>query len=152
MSPSPTGKFSMGSRKGSLYNWTPPSTPSFRERYYLVSEPPQGRDAAVTLGFRMGAAPRGPACGAGRSSLAPPEVADSGLSLPCFGDILGGFRCFFFLAVSPPFWGPLDLVPGLAGSPGSLEWGSLDGSTTPAITLASDLLVLKLNLMYVSSR
>ncbi|XP_038428518.1 RIPOR family member 3 isoform X3 [Canis lupus baileyi] len=35
MSPSPTGKFSMGSRKGSLYNWTPPSTPSFRERYYL---------------------------------------------------------------------------------------------------------------------
>ncbi|XP_048078070.1 RIPOR family member 3 isoform X2 [Ursus arctos] len=35
MSPSPIGKFSMGSRKGSLYNWTPPSTPSFRERYYL---------------------------------------------------------------------------------------------------------------------
>nr|XP_054111427.1 RIPOR family member 3 isoform X1 [Callithrix jacchus] len=35
VSPSPTGKFSMGSRKGSLYNWTPPSTPSFRERYYL---------------------------------------------------------------------------------------------------------------------
>ncbi|XP_057558888.1 RIPOR family member 3 isoform X3 [Hippopotamus amphibius kiboko] len=35
VSPSPTGKFSVGSRKGSLYNWTPPSTPSFRERYYL---------------------------------------------------------------------------------------------------------------------
>ncbi|KAF5917424.1 hypothetical protein HPG69_017315 [Diceros bicornis minor] len=35
VSPSPTGKFSLGSRKGSLYNWTPPSTPSFRERYYL---------------------------------------------------------------------------------------------------------------------
>uniref|UniRef100_A0A480PGV4 RIPOR family member 3 isoform 2 n=1 Tax=Sus scrofa TaxID=9823 RepID=A0A480PGV4_PIG len=35
VSPSPTGKFSMGSRKGSLYSWTPPSTPSFRERYYL---------------------------------------------------------------------------------------------------------------------
>lgn len=35
LSPSPTGKFSLGSRKGSLYNWTPPSTPSFRERYYL---------------------------------------------------------------------------------------------------------------------
>ncbi|XP_037667448.1 RIPOR family member 3 isoform X5 [Choloepus didactylus] len=34
-SPSPTGRFSVGSRKGSLYNWTPPSTPSFRERYYL---------------------------------------------------------------------------------------------------------------------
>ncbi|XP_019496514.1 PREDICTED: protein FAM65C isoform X4 [Hipposideros armiger] len=35
VSPSPTVKFSVGSRKGSLYNWTPPSTPSFRERYYL---------------------------------------------------------------------------------------------------------------------
>ncbi|KAM4830371.1 RIPOR family member 3 [Urocitellus parryii] len=35
VSPSPTGKFSLGSRKGSLHNWTPPSTPSFRERYYL---------------------------------------------------------------------------------------------------------------------
>nr|XP_040131971.1 RIPOR family member 3 isoform X3 [Ictidomys tridecemlineatus] len=35
VSPSPTGKFSLGSRKGSLYSWTPPSTPSFRERYYL---------------------------------------------------------------------------------------------------------------------
>ncbi|XP_036607494.1 RIPOR family member 3 [Trichosurus vulpecula] len=28
-------KFSVGSRKGSLYNWTPPNTPSFREKYYL---------------------------------------------------------------------------------------------------------------------
>ncbi|XP_054579881.1 RIPOR family member 3 [Eptesicus fuscus] len=35
VSPSPTIKFSVGSRKSSLYNWTPPSTPSFRERYYL---------------------------------------------------------------------------------------------------------------------
>ncbi|XP_036100137.1 RIPOR family member 3 isoform X1 [Molossus molossus] len=35
VSPSPSVKFSVGSRKGSLYNWTPPSTPSFRERYYL---------------------------------------------------------------------------------------------------------------------
>ncbi|XP_059753131.1 RIPOR family member 3 isoform X1 [Balaenoptera ricei] len=35
VSPSSTGKFSVGSRKGFLYNWTPPSTPSFRERYYL---------------------------------------------------------------------------------------------------------------------
>ncbi|XP_037667443.1 RIPOR family member 3 isoform X2 [Choloepus didactylus] len=42
-SPSPTGRFSVGSRKGSLYNWTPPSTPSFRERYYLsvLQQPPQ---------------------------------------------------------------------------------------------------------------
>ncbi|XP_074173984.1 RIPOR family member 3 isoform X3 [Rhinolophus sinicus] len=35
VSPSPTAKFAAGNRKGSLYNWTPPSTPSFRERYYL---------------------------------------------------------------------------------------------------------------------
>ncbi|XP_044519764.1 RIPOR family member 3 [Gracilinanus agilis] len=37
-------KFSVGSRKGSLYNWTPPSTPSFREKYYLslFQQPPQG--------------------------------------------------------------------------------------------------------------
>lgn len=35
VSPSPTGRFSIGSRKGSLYTWTPPSTPSFRDKYYL---------------------------------------------------------------------------------------------------------------------
>ncbi|XP_044118775.1 RIPOR family member 3 isoform X3 [Neovison vison] len=49
MSPSPTGKFSMGSRKGSLYNWTPPSTPSFRERYYL-SALQQPAQQALLLG------------------------------------------------------------------------------------------------------
>lgn len=98
MSPSPTGKFSMGSRKGSLYNWTPPSTPSFRERYYLVSEPPQGRDAVATRGLRTGAAPWGLVCGAGPSSLAPPEVVSPGLSLPCFGAILGGFWGSSFLS------------------------------------------------------
>lgn len=54
MSPSPTIKFSVGSRKGSLYNWTPPSTPSFRERYYLVSGPPRGRAAEVLLGLVVG--------------------------------------------------------------------------------------------------
>ncbi|XP_004370302.2 RIPOR family member 3 isoform X3 [Trichechus manatus latirostris] len=43
VSPSPMGKLFVGSRKGSLYNWTPPSTPSFRERYYLsvLQQPPQ---------------------------------------------------------------------------------------------------------------
>ncbi|XP_050837961.1 RIPOR family member 3 isoform X2 [Serinus canaria] len=35
LSPGGTAKFSVGSRKSSLYNWTPPNTPSFRERYYL---------------------------------------------------------------------------------------------------------------------
>ncbi|XP_055962917.1 RIPOR family member 3 [Sorex fumeus] len=38
--PSPASKSSLGGRKGSLYNWTPPSTPSFRERYYLSVLPP----------------------------------------------------------------------------------------------------------------
>ncbi|KAJ7332033.1 hypothetical protein JRQ81_014213 [Phrynocephalus forsythii] len=35
MSPGSTSKFSMGSRKNSIYSWTPPNTPSFREKYYL---------------------------------------------------------------------------------------------------------------------
>ncbi|XP_069728098.1 RIPOR family member 3 isoform X1 [Phaenicophaeus curvirostris] len=35
LSPGTTAKFSVGSRKNSLYNWTPPNTPSFREKYYL---------------------------------------------------------------------------------------------------------------------
>ncbi|KFO35873.1 Protein FAM65C [Fukomys damarensis] len=49
VSPSPMGKLSLGSRKGSLYNWTPPSTPSFRERYYLsVLQQPAQR--ALLLG------------------------------------------------------------------------------------------------------
>ncbi|XP_006881697.1 PREDICTED: protein FAM65C [Elephantulus edwardii] len=49
MSPSPSGRLSVGGRKGSLYNWTPPSTPSFRERYYLsvLQQPPQ---QALVLG------------------------------------------------------------------------------------------------------
>ncbi|KAM6162967.1 RIPOR family member 3 [Rhynchocyon petersi] len=43
VSPSPSGRLSVGGRKGSLYNWTPPSTPSFREKYYLsvLQQPPQ---------------------------------------------------------------------------------------------------------------
>ncbi|XP_053430278.1 RIPOR family member 3 isoform X2 [Nycticebus coucang] len=56
VSPSPMGKFSVGSRKGSLYNWTPPSTPSFRERYYLsvLQQPAQqalllGRPRATSI-------------------------------------------------------------------------------------------------------
>ncbi|XP_053106802.1 RIPOR family member 3 isoform X2 [Hemicordylus capensis] len=35
LSPGSTTKFSMGSRKSSIYSWTPPSTPSFRDKYYL---------------------------------------------------------------------------------------------------------------------
>ncbi|XP_068006010.1 RIPOR family member 3 isoform X4 [Melanerpes formicivorus] len=35
LSPGSTAKFSVGSRKSLLYNWTPPNTPSFREKYYL---------------------------------------------------------------------------------------------------------------------
>ncbi|XP_048354830.1 RIPOR family member 3 isoform X2 [Sphaerodactylus townsendi] len=35
LSPGSTAKFSVGSRKNSTYSWTPPNTPSFREKYYL---------------------------------------------------------------------------------------------------------------------
>ncbi|XP_060086781.1 RIPOR family member 3 [Heteronotia binoei] len=35
LSPGSTSKFSVGSRKNSIYSWTPPNTPSFREKYYL---------------------------------------------------------------------------------------------------------------------
>ncbi|XP_074046204.1 RIPOR family member 3 [Macrotis lagotis] len=39
-------RFSVGSRKGSLYTWTPPNTPSFREKYYLslFQQPQQGQE------------------------------------------------------------------------------------------------------------
>ncbi|XP_047398412.1 RIPOR family member 3 isoform X5 [Sciurus carolinensis] len=47
VSPSPTGKFSTGSRKGSLYHWTPPSTPSFRERYYLARQEPVSTESLM---------------------------------------------------------------------------------------------------------
>lgn len=40
----------MGSRKGSLYTWTPPSTPSFRDKYYLVSEPLPSSGSCSGLG------------------------------------------------------------------------------------------------------
>lgn len=52
VSPSPTVKFSVGSRKGSLYNWTPPSTPSFRERYYLSVLQQPARQALLLGGPR----------------------------------------------------------------------------------------------------
>ncbi|CAI5778274.1 RIPOR family member 3 isoform X1 [Podarcis lilfordi] len=35
LSPGSASKFSVGSRKNSIYSWTPPNTPSFREKYYL---------------------------------------------------------------------------------------------------------------------
>ncbi|XP_061487263.1 RIPOR family member 3 isoform X2 [Rhineura floridana] len=35
LSPGSASKFSAGSRKSSIYSWTPPNTPSFREKYYL---------------------------------------------------------------------------------------------------------------------
>ncbi|XP_012517903.1 PREDICTED: protein FAM65C isoform X2 [Propithecus coquereli] len=68
VSPSPTGKVSVGSRKGSLYNWTPPSTPSFRERYYLsvLRQPAQqalllgGPRATSILGYLSDGDLRGP--------------------------------------------------------------------------------------------
>ncbi|XP_043945889.1 RIPOR family member 3 isoform X5 [Protopterus annectens] len=30
-----TNKFSLGSRKASVYSWTPPNSPNFREKYYI---------------------------------------------------------------------------------------------------------------------
>uniref|UniRef100_A0A8B9NXL0 RIPOR family member 3 n=1 Tax=Apteryx owenii TaxID=8824 RepID=A0A8B9NXL0_APTOW len=50
LSPGTTAKFSVGSRKSSLYNWTPPNTPSFREKYYLVSMLRKTKCKAKTLG------------------------------------------------------------------------------------------------------
>ncbi|CAI9154832.1 unnamed protein product [Rangifer tarandus platyrhynchus] len=47
VSPSAPGKFSIGSRRGSLYNWTPPNTPSFRERYYLSVLQPRAQQALL---------------------------------------------------------------------------------------------------------
>ncbi|XP_008833382.1 RIPOR family member 3 [Nannospalax galili] len=56
LSPSPVSRFSVGSRKGSLYTWTPPSTPTFRDRYYLsvLQQPVQhtlllGRPRATSI-------------------------------------------------------------------------------------------------------
>ncbi|XP_041112871.1 RIPOR family member 3-like isoform X1 [Polyodon spathula] len=37
---SPSGRLPAPSRKGSLYSWTPPSTPSFRERYFTQYQDP----------------------------------------------------------------------------------------------------------------
>ncbi|XP_076786393.1 RIPOR family member 3 isoform X2 [Arvicanthis niloticus] len=68
VSPSPTGRFSMGSRKGSLYTWTPPSTPSFRDKYYLsvLQQPMQqalllgGPRATSILGYLSDSELQGP--------------------------------------------------------------------------------------------
>ncbi|XP_029330609.1 RIPOR family member 3 isoform X1 [Mus caroli] len=68
VSPSPTGRFSMGSRKGSLYTWTPPSTPSFRDKYYLslLQQPVQqalllgGPRATSILGYLSDSELQGP--------------------------------------------------------------------------------------------
>lgn len=141
VSPSPTGKFSVGSRKGFLYNWTPPSTPSFRERYYLVSEPRRAGVPWSSWDREWGDSP-GASTGAGLSSTLRAQP-------PCLGVILGVFLYFCFLAADPSILGPLHLVLGSAGSSGCLGWGSLDGSTTPAMTLASSLFY---PLVYVSSR
>ncbi|XP_032760639.1 RIPOR family member 3 [Rattus rattus] len=68
VSPSPTGRFSVGSRKGSLYTWTPPSTPSFRDKYYLsvLQQPMQqalllgGPRATSILGYLSDSELQGP--------------------------------------------------------------------------------------------
>ncbi|XP_038187862.1 RIPOR family member 3 isoform X3 [Arvicola amphibius] len=68
VSPSPTGRFSVGSRKGSLYTWTPPSTPSFRDKYCLsvLQQPMQqalllgGPRATSILGYLSDSELQGP--------------------------------------------------------------------------------------------
>ncbi|XP_075819261.1 RIPOR family member 3 isoform X1 [Microtus pennsylvanicus] len=68
VSPSPTGRFSTGSRKGSLYTWTPPSTPSFRDKYCLsvLQQPMQqalllgGPRATSILGYLSDSELQGP--------------------------------------------------------------------------------------------
>ncbi|XP_042318110.1 RIPOR family member 3 isoform X2 [Sceloporus undulatus] len=47
LSPGSTAKFSVGSRKNSIYSWTPPNTPSFREKYYLSVLQPGRKQADI---------------------------------------------------------------------------------------------------------
>ncbi|XP_041080115.1 RIPOR family member 3 isoform X2 [Polyodon spathula] len=42
---SPSGRLPAPSRKGSMYSWTPPSTPGFQERYFTYQDP----DSSFTL-------------------------------------------------------------------------------------------------------
>ncbi|XP_058846628.1 RIPOR family member 3 [Acipenser ruthenus] len=44
---SPSGRLPAPSRKGSLYSWTPPSTPSFRERYFTQYQDPDSSFALL---------------------------------------------------------------------------------------------------------
>lgn len=82
VSPSAPGKFSTGSRRGSLYTWTPPNTPSFRERYYLVSEP---RWAAMRWG--RGRLPRAQHV----ASVCTFRGSKLGVHPPCLGVFWGTF-------------------------------------------------------------
>lgn len=117
VSPSPTVKFSVGSRKGSLYNWTPPSTPSFRERYYLVSGP-------GTLWLRKVVGVRVTPPGASTRTWAE-QPGTSGRSKwwvqPLL--VLGYPGYFLYLSSSrlaSPFWGLLGLV--LLGAWNGVLW------------------------------
>lgn len=104
----PPGKFSIGSRKGLLYNWTPPNTPSFRERYYLVSEPPwAGMWAGAGLGG-WGVTPQGVSTWSAVHSAA----ANFGLSFLVWG-------------VSGTFFTACPLCSVASGFCSGLDWGGV---------------------------
>ncbi|XP_060041355.1 RIPOR family member 3 isoform X3 [Erinaceus europaeus] len=145
LSPSPTGKFSLGSRKGSLYNWTPPSTPSFRERYYL--QPVQ--QAPSILSYLAASSPQGPGLRSQSQELPDMDSVSSETSTSASTSDVG----FLPLAMGPntsieeeaqeepP---PPGLLPDLAFLPGGSfveppGWRDL-GVESPSLSRASPLL------------
>lgn len=54
MRPRSVSRQSVSSRKGSVYGWTAPNTPSFTEKYYLVSKVHKSTANGVTVDRRAG--------------------------------------------------------------------------------------------------
>lgn len=92
-------------------------------------------DAVVTLGLARAVATGHQRVGRGRAAwrLQVPQALGSASFV--FG-YPGCFPVIFFLDARPSI---------LVGSPTCLEWGLLDGSITPAMALASNLLILSFN-------
>ena len=105
VSPSPTVKFSVGSRKGSLYNWTPPSTPSFRERYYLVSGPHRTEMLWTHAGTGVGGGSPGAGMWGGAGQPCTSPCSKLWVQPPLFWVILGVFLYFLFLDVGSSILG-----------------------------------------------
>lgn len=92
-------------------------------------------DAVVTLGLARAVATGHQRVGRGRAAwrLQVPQALGSASFV---FDYPGCFPVIFFLDARPSI---------LVGSPTCLEWGLLDGSITPAMALASNLLILSFN-------